>query len=552
MLELLVGLFVAAAGLLAWVAVRIVRQWRAPGPAASRERPRGPRIDAPEPGGGSRSQSDTVYPQADERSIPQQARAPSPSRRTGYGFEWNAQPPAPVAPPPPDAARPRVEAPPLPGAAPPPVQAPPRSGSAAPTPDRDAAAYERLLERQVIDAEERRRRREADAATRVTNPSRPPDPERADPRDTGDADEAAPRRFRLSLPQPAAPEPGDTPTGLAPRAAEPEASTEPYTEVTVFYGTNRSRAQPGEWYGSNRDVMHYGRCRVTVPTDRRIGSIPRPSIWTFFRERPEEHYILEGVEERRNKEEFTASLRAFIHARPGRHALVFVHGFNITFADAVYRTAQIAADLDFPGAPILFSWPSKGSLSPLGYTHDETQARWTLPDLRAFLELIAEQSGAETIHLLAHSMGNRVLTDALAQMAAAAARRSRGLFNELVLTAPDIDADTFVRDVAPAIVTTSRRITLYASSNDKALAFSKSVHGYARAGDSGEGIVLVEGIDTIDVSSVDTDLIGHFYYGDNRSVLSDLFHLMQGQPAGSRFGLRPRRKNARPYWVFQP
>jgi esterase/lipase superfamily enzyme len=325
----------------------------------------------------------------------------------------------------------------------------------------------------------------------------------------------------------------------------------PFVEVPVFYGTNRAKAADGVWYGVDRGDLRLGRCLVTVPTDRRIGTIPRPSIWTLYREKPDRHYILTNVEES-GKEEFARSLRESIQHYARRQVLVFVHGFNVTFADAVFRTAQIAADLNFHGAPVLFSWPSKGTLHPLGYTHDETQARWALPDLRAFLELIAEQSGADAIHLLAHSMGNRAMTEALCQIAASTAKRSRAPFNELMLTAPDIDADTFVRDIAPAMLPASARVTLYASSNDRALAFSKTVHGYPRAGESGDALVLVEGIDTIDVSAVDTNFVGHFYYGDNRSVLSDLFNLIQGQAAERRFGLRPRKKNDRSYWVFQP
>jgi hypothetical protein len=118
------------------------------------------------------------------------------------------------------------------------------------------------------------------------------------------------------------------------------------------------------------------------------------------------------------------------------------------------------------------------------------------------------------------------------------------------LTAPDIDTDTFVHDIAPAIVPTAKRVTLYASSKDMALAFSKTVHGYDRAGESGEKIVLLDGVDTIDVSAIDTNLVGHFYYGDNRSVLSDMFNLIKGQPAMDRFGLKKRTKDRRPYWVF--
>lgn len=338
----------------------------------------------------------------------------------------------------------------------------------------------------------------------------------------------------------------------AEEAGRADPSSSPFIEVPVFYGTNRSKADKGVWYGAERGEMRFGRCLVTVPTDRRIGTIPRPTIWTLYREKPDQHYILANVEESSGKDAFSRTLREYVQHGAKRQVLVFVHGFNVMFADAVYRTAQIASDLDFQGAPIVFSWPSKGTLHPLGYTYDETQARWALPDLRAFLELVAEQSGADAIHLLAHSMGNRALTEALGQIAASTARRSRAPFNELVLTAPDIDADTFARDIAPAMLPASARVTLYASSNDRALAFSKTVHGYPRAGETGDGLVLIDGIDTIDVSAVDTNFVGHFYYGDNRSVLSDLFNLMQGKSAEQRFGLRLRQKNARPYWVFQP
>ena len=125
------------------------------------------------------------------------------------------------------------------------------------------------------------------------------------------------------------------------------------------------------------------------------------------------------------------------------------------------------------------------------------------------------------------------------------------MVNELVLTAPDIDAETFVREIAPAILPTAKRVTLYASSNDRALAFSKTVHGYRRAGDSGEDITVIDGMETIDVSDVDTDFIGHFYYGDNRSVLSDMFNLVRGQPV-PRFGLRPKLRGTQKYWKFAP
>ena len=94
-------------------------------------------------------------------------------------------------------------------------------------------------------------------------------------------------------------------------------------------------------------------------------------------------------------------------------------------------------------------------------------------------------------------------------------------------------------------------MTLYASSNDEALVASRAVHGYRRAGESGDTLVVVPGVDTVDVSEVDTSLIGHSYYGSNSTVLADLFELMHGsKPPDQRKWLRSMRLGALKYWKF--
>jgi hypothetical protein len=221
----------------------------------------------------------------------------------------------------------------------------------------------------------------------------------------------------------------------------------PYFTVPVFYGTTRARTAGSEFYGTQRASLKYGMAVESVPTERRIGDIPRPSIWTLYREDPAKHYLLRKVEER-SAEEFAAEAKQHMASGGSDEGFVFVHGFNVTFTDAVHRTAQIAADLNFGGAPMLFTWPSKGKLSPRGYTMDETEAEWTAPYLAAFLRTVAA-IGASKVHLIAHSMGNRVLTAALRRLREAGAAPV-GAFSELVLTAPDIDTDTFLNDIAPA------------------------------------------------------------------------------------------------------
>jgi esterase/lipase superfamily enzyme len=121
------------------------------------------------------------------------------------------------------------------------------------------------------------------------------------------------------------------------------------------------------------------------------------------------------------------------------------------------------------------------------------------------------------------------------------------------LTAPDVDADTFA-DLAREFARSAERVTLYASSSDRALQYSRQMHGgLPRAGDSGASLVVVPGVDTVDVTGVDTGFVGHSYYGENRSVLSDLFGLLRDRkPPDQRFGLSPRQKHGQRYWIFQP
>ncbi len=305
-------------------------------------------------------------------------------------------------------------------------------------------------------------------------------------------------------------------------------------------------------YGSERGKgLELGTCEVSIPKNHQVGALETPSIFRLeLHGTPDRHVVLLDVE-RLSSDHFFTKLSERIARSPEKDTFVFVHGYNVSFEDAARRTAQIAYDLEFPGAPIVYSWPSQSSVA--GYTIDENNVEWTVPHLREFLVDLVAHSGAENVHLVAHSMGNRALSNALRGLSY---RRDvpQPMFNHVVLTAPDVDADVFRRDLAPRIVKTAQRVTLYASSNDTALAYSKTVHGYPRAGDSGEDVVVVEGIDTIDVSAVDTSLfsLGHLYYGSSQTVLADLFDLIrEAKPPEARQWLRRELLGSLAYWVFE-
>ncbi len=167
------------------------------------------------------------------------------------------------------------------------------------------------------------------------------------------------------------------------------------------------------------------------------------------------------------KTTIAASVREVAHGREvrelGGELFVFVHGFNVTFKDAARRTAQMAHDLEFPGAPVMFSWPSLGKGSPSGYREDERTAEWCEDDVMDFVTVVAKQSGARRVHLIAHSTGNRVLTGVLRRLAYSKRSGDMPKFNEVILTAPDIDAETFKLAIAPRITGIADRFTVYAS-----------------------------------------------------------------------------------------
>ena len=320
----------------------------------------------------------------------------------------------------------------------------------------------------------------------------------------------------------------------------------------VFYGTDRKASgmtQPKKFYGNERGELQLGICEVSIPPDHEMGELESPKWWKLeFSENPNKHVVLLKVQEL-SKDSFFTELRSHIDKASDKEAFVFVHGYNVTFEDAARRTAQMSYDLGFGGAPIFYSWPSQGEIAD--YTVDENEVGWTVPHLKEFLSMVAAESGAQKVHLIAHSMGNRAMADALQVIVNEHQLGGSPMFDQIVLAAPDIDAAIFKRDIASRIQKTAERVTLYASSNDKALQVSRTIHGSPRAGDAESGIIPISGIDTIDASLVDTSLIGHSYYGDNRSIISDMYLLLNLKLPPDKRNLLPKEVEGGRYWAVK-
>jgi esterase/lipase superfamily enzyme len=308
-----------------------------------------------------------------------------------------------------------------------------------------------------------------------------------------------------------------------------------FSSVEIFFGTNRALSgdsDPNKFFSGDRSELRFGMARVSVPVRRhRPGNVERPSRFLFLegREDPAKHVVISGLQ-LSPPGRWMADIGR--QASYGRNILVYVHGFQTTFADAARRAGQLSYDLglDDAGAVALFSWPSKGTM--VGYPADGVSAEASAPALTTFLLRLLDCCRRAHITLLSHSMGGRVLSAALRNVQA---ERPDAKFSQVILAAPDIDAQVFRDQVAPMLSRVAGLVTMYMSTRDAALGISKAYHQYPRAGETNQLVMASTELDKIDASAIDTDLIGHGYYAENKAVIDDLFMLIRrDMPAGQR------------------
>lgn len=342
---------------------------------------------------------------------------------------------------------------------------------------------------------------------------------------------------------------------------------EKFTEVQVLFGTTRRQEANRKKIAADKterilatfsgDVadqvqsgpvgsavvapkLTLGRAIVTVPLDRKANSLPRPEIdliitrFQYRQENPAKDFTLAAVDVQ-SRSEFLASLnqRAAGAEDFKGHAFVFVHGYNVSFDDALYRTAQLAHDMHFDGPTIAYSWPSRAQTT--AYLHDRDAVKSSRQGLTDLLELIASQSSIKHVNIIAHSMGNDPVLEVLSKRRdelKLGAKVNDFKLNEVLLAAPDVPQHAF-RQQARDLNAVVRGLTLYASSKDLALAASKRfASGTVRAGDvPATGPLLVPGVETIDVSLASSSFfaMNHTTFAERSQLVADMKELFKGK-----------------------
>ena len=330
-----------------------------------------------------------------------------------------------------------------------------------------------------------------------------------------------------------------------------------YDWLRVYFATTRNftgAANAAEAFGSARsDGLTFGTVAVSIPADHRWAKLESPSLLRLeWDADPGRHVTLGESLQTFSATGWKTDLARHAGAFDKAGVLLFVHGYKTPFASAAQRAAQLAYDLAFPGPTVVFSWPSDGDL--LAYTRDEEKARTAWRKMAEVLDHLSRLGPGVPVYVVAHSMGNRILTQGLAELLRQRPGADRA-FRQVVLAAPDIgEAEFRERWVNDLNSVNAPRFTLYASNQDLPVSLSAWLHGEQRLGSGGPGIAILPPLDSIDASAITKEWFGlsHSYFGDNATVMSDLFLLIhQGLEPAKRPRLVKVKGTRGEYWEFR-
>ena len=272
----------------------------------------------------------------------------------------------------------------------------------------------------------------------------------------------------------------------------------------VLVASARAPAEGSAVFGSGRAPLSFARFAVSVPPDREPGSV----TWPGREADPRTDFVTLEAARLRDGEAFVAAIDRELGRKRNDEAIVFVHGFNNTFAEGLYRQAQLAHDFALPAVSVNFAWPSAAAWN--GYPYDKESAIFATEGLSRTLDLVASSS-ADGVVVACHSMGCFLLIETMWMKALRGDDAFLERLRAVVMFAPDINVEVFrerMHDVGhPGIP-----IYVFASSGDRALQLSARLHGgQARLGMITDPAALADlPVTVVDVTHVKgADAQGH-------------------------------------------
>lgn len=332
------------------------------------------------------------------------------------------------------------------------------------------------------------------------------------------------------------------------------------SDLQLFFVTNRDH-QPnnkqqifgGRFNSDGVAALRFGKARFRIGTDDKP-EITSVSVYPERTDTNKESFTVAG------SSDFLEDLKK-IMVGSAQDTLVFIHGFNVSFLEALTAGARLTHNLAERGTPVnlvVFTWPSDGKMVPhMSYYSDRDDARASAAavaraflKLKEFLERMPRNDYCKrSVHLLAHSMGNYVLRNGLQALISKDERSLVRLFDQIILAAADEDDDAFETDqklrLLPRI---GRQITIYHNGNDRALIVSDTTKGNPdRLGSDGPRLIdmIPKKVTVVDCRALrldGTEMTRHSYYLSSAAVCADLRHILDGMDAE----VIPNRK-----WVIE-
>ncbi|WP_198027504.1 alpha/beta fold hydrolase [Aquamicrobium defluvii] len=236
--------------------------------------------------------------------------------------------------------------------------------------------------------------------------------------------------------------------------------SKPYQAITVITATDRQRDPTGVGYTAARSSrLQFERFTVAVPVTHKSPDEARSQIQTD----PLKKYTVMG------RQDIT-----FKDINADKDILIYVHGYNYSFQESLFQAAKVASDGKLSEMPILFSWPSEGSVT--GYVADKDAATYARDDLVQLLQDLKKRRTKSRVTLFGHSMGAWLVVEGLRQLKISGQEDVLQRIDQVVLAAPDIDVDLFKRQV-DTIGPLARPMIVLSSTDDRALVISSRMGG---------------------------------------------------------------------------
>lgn len=293
--------------------------------------------------------------------------------------------------------------------------------------------------------------------------------------------------------------------------------------------TRELSGDPATLFNGERSAKpHLTQISVSIPPKREAGAVQWPQR---LPPNPATDFAVTKVQQIATVAEGRAWFRQHVK---GGHALVFIHGFNNTYEDSVFRLAQIVQDSKMQATPVLFTWPSRAEVT--AYEYDKESTNYSRTALEQALRTLAADQDVKDITILAHSMGTWLAMESLRQMGIRDGHVNSKIHN-VILASPDIDIQVFAKQYVE-MGEPRPKFTIFVSQDDRALAVSSFITGrVSRLGainpaeEPYRSKLERAGIAAIDLTKVKTgDRLNHGKFAESPAIVQLIGQrLMTGQ-----------------------